>query len=436
MAELGHRVIALDIDEDKVQALQQAVSPIYEMGMDELLAKHRATGRLSFTTSYREALADAEFVFICVGTPSGEDGAPDLRQLHAAVTGIARHLPVDRAVTIVNKSTLPVGTSEAVEESLAEQAAPGVRFRVAVNPEFLREGRAVHDVFHPDRIVIGCADRRTGEALAQLYTGFDCPVLITDPRSAELIKYASNAFLATKISFANELSEFCERVEADISVVTKGMGMDPRIGSGHLVAGLGYGGSCLPKDVDALRSMGRRFNAPMPLLDATRDINSRQRLRFVELVRQAIGDRPGRTAAIWGLAFKEGTDDLRDAPSLEIVARLRETGINVRAYDPQAMGRAMPMLPDVALCPDLYEASRGADAVLLLTSWPEFRDADLLQVARLMRGNAVIDGRNFLDRDMVRSAGLSYRALGVANIGEVSTHARDAGGDSRNAHDG
>ena len=424
LADLGHSIIGVDLDADKVGALQQAVSPIYEVGMDELLATHRRTGRLRFTTSYERALADAEFAFICVGTPPRPDGTPDLSYVRAAVASIAKHLPADRVVTVVNKSTLPVGSVDDVHEWLLAGSPAGARFRVVSNPEFLREGRAVHDVFHPDRIVIGAHDLAAAEAVAGLYVGIDAPVLLTDPRSAELIKYASNAFLATKISFVNQLAELAERVGADVTVISAGMGLDPRIGPGHLWAGLGYGGSCLPKDVAGLASMARTADVAMPLLDAVQDINGRQRRRVVERLDALLDGLVGRRIGIWGLAFKEDTDDLREAPALDIVMLLQAAGVaEIRAYDPQAMGRAMPLLPGVMLCTDVYEAASGVDALILVTPWPDFLDVDLERIAATMRGRLVFDGRNYLRRDDVRRAGLVYAGIGTADIdAHVGTH--------------
>ena len=413
LAELGNRVIAFDIDERKVAGLQQAVSPIFEVGLDEMLAKHRQTNRLSFTTSLAQATEAAEFILICVATPSGPDGALDLSQVNTAALSLAQHLPTDRHVTVVIKSTLPVGSAEEVESLLALHA-PGASFTVLTNPEFLREGRAVYDAFHPVRIVIGSTDPRVAAEFADLYRDLGSPVLFTDRRSAELIKQASNAFLATKISFANQLAELCERVGADVSIVTKGMGLDPRIGAGHLVAGLGYGGSCLPKDVEGLLATAAQVGLDMPLLAAAQEINRRQRLRSVDRMEELLGGLAGRSVGIWGLAFKEGTDDLRDAPAIAMIEDLRARGVaHIRAYDPQAMGWAMPLLADVTLCPDPYETVRDVDALLLTTAWPEFAEADLGRVAGLMRGRVLIDGRGQLTAAAAREAGFEYWAIGI-----------------------
>jgi UDPglucose 6-dehydrogenase len=416
LAELGHRVTGVDVDVQKVNQLQNAVSPIYEAGLDELLVRHRANGRLSFTSDYATGLSSADFIFLCVGTPPGVDGAPDLTQVRDAVAAIGPHLPAGRDVVIVNKSTLPVGSADEVRDLLHRNAPPGARFSVVSNPEFLREGMAVYDVLHPDRIVIGSDDAPAGMAVASLYAGLDCPVLMVDTRSAELIKYASNAFLATKISFANQLAELCEVVGADITVVTAGLGLDPRIGPGHLAAGLGYGGSCLPKDVEGLMHIGRAVGLEMPMLRSVQEINDRQRRRMVERLAQLLGGLRGLRLGIWGLAFKEGTDDLRDAPALEIIQLLADAGVErIQAYDPQAMGRAVPMLSRTTLCPDLYEAARDADAVILVTAWPEFLQADYSRVASVMRGTVVFDGRNALDGAALAHAGLRHHAIGIGS---------------------
>ena len=415
LADLGHRVTAMDIDAHRVDTLQQAVSPIFEEGLDELLAKHRSTNRLRFTTSMARALKGAEFVFLCVATPAGADGAMDLAQVRAATVAIAEGLPADQRVVIVIKSTLPVGTGDEIEE-LMRRHAPAADFTVVSNPEFLREGRAVYDVFHPDRIVIGATEPAAAAALSELYADLPGERIVTDRRSAELIKQASNAFLATKISFANQLAELCERVGADASVVAHGMELDPRIAPGHLSAGLGYGGSCLPKDVEGLRASAAAVGVDMRLLATVQEVNRHQRARIVERLGVVLGGLTGKNIAIWGLAFKEGTDDVRDSPALGIINLLREAGVaNIRAYDPQAMGRAMTLVPVVHLSADPYDAAADADAIVLTTAWPEFGEVDLARVAGLMRGSVLLDGRNQLDEQDVRAAGLQYLGIGRRN---------------------
>lgn len=424
LAELGHVVHAVDIDARRVAGLQQAVSPIFEPGLDDLLAKHRTTDRLRFTTSIGRAMKGAEFVFLCVATPAGANGAMDLSQVRAAAVAVAARLPARTQTVVVIKSTLPVGSADEIE-ALMREHAPAAEFTLITNPEFLREGRAVYDVFHPDRIVIGTNDEGSAAELANLYAGLEATLFVTDRRSAELIKQASNAFLATKISFANQLAELCERVDADVEVVAKGMGLDPRIGAGHLRAGLGFGGSCLPKDVEGLRASAIAAGVDLKLLEAVQEVNRRQRTRTIERLAEALGGLAGKQIGMWGLAFKEDTDDLRDAPALDIIKQLRSMGVSgIRAYDPQAMGAAMLMIPGVELCTDLYAAVRGADAVLLVTPWPEFKEASFGRVEALMRGKVLFDGRNQLDGAAVQAAGLDYWSVGRRHVDAASSPGR------------
>jgi UDPglucose 6-dehydrogenase len=414
LAELGHRVTCLDIDEQKIALLRSGRLPIYEPGLDELVARNVACGRLTFTTCYKEALRDVEFVFIAVNTPAGANGEADLRYVRAAAESIGRALSPDHPhiVTIVNKSTVPIGTGDLVERIVARWAPPGVRFRVVSNPEFLREGAAIHDFMHPDRIVLGAADREAAEAVAELYAVLDCPVLITDLRTAEMIKYASNAFLATKISFINEVASICEQVGADVRKVAEGMGLDRRIGRAFLDAGLGWGGSCFPKDVQALTHMAAVYGAHPQLLRAVTQINRDQRLKVIRWLREALGILDESVIALLGLSFKPNTDDVREAPALDIARMLLQEGAHVRGYDPVAGERARAALPELVVCASALEAVQGADAAVLVTEWDEFRTLDLHVVRSLMRRPVLVDGRNVYSPEAARRAGLEYYAIG------------------------
>ena len=415
-AHLGHAVVGLDIDTAKVARLISGACPIFEPGLDTLLTAQAAAGRLSFTTDYAAAISDADFVFICVNTPPAADGSADLRFVRAAAVAIAAALTPGHRTIVVDKSTMPVGSGDMVHALLGEHAPFGAHFAVVSNPEFLREGAAVHDMLHPDRIVVGSAERAAAEALAALYTPFDTAVLITDLRTAEMIKYAANAFLATRISFINQVSQVCEAVGADVRGVAAGMGMDPRIGPQFLDAGIGFGGSCFPKDVLALAHMAEASGCPPTLLHATLAINRDARRRFVGKITAALGTLAGATIAVWGLAFKPDTDDLREAPSLEIIRELQARGATVRAYDPVAMVAARPLLPNVMMCDDPYEAAQGADAVALITEWSAFKHIDFRRLRETMRRPVLMDGRNLYDAAELRACGFIYDGMGVPPI--------------------
>ncbi len=408
LAELGHQVSCLDIDADKIAALRAGRVPFYEPGLAELVAAMQAAGRIRFTTSYTEAVPGAEFVFIAVNTPAGAEGQADLMAVRSAVRALA---PLLRpGAVIVNKSTVPIGTGDLVAWLVARHTR--VPFSVVSHPEFLREGSALADFRHPDRMVFGSPDRAAAERVAALYGQLSCPVIITDIRTAEMIKYASNAFLATRISFINEIAAICERLGADVTEVARGMGYDRRIGHHFLQAGIGWGGSCFPKDVRALIHMAAASGSHPQLLRAVVEINHDQRLRVVQKLQVLLGSLEERVVALWGLAFKPNTDDLRNAPALELAELLRHAGCLLRAYDPVAMERARALLPGVTLCGDAYEAASGADAVVLVTEWDEFRRLDLARVRALMRTPVLVDGRNALDPAAVRACGIVYAGVG------------------------
>ncbi len=409
-ADLGNSVRGVDIDAEKVAKLREGIVPIYEPGLNELIRRNLEAGRLHFTTDYAEAIPDSEFVFICVGTPSTVDGDADMRAVRAAAEAIGRHL---RGHTIiVNKSTMPIGSGDFVSTLIEQVKPPDATFAVVSNPEFLREGSAVHDVFHPSRIVLGAEDREAAERVAELYRVLNAPILITDRRTAEMIKYASNAILATRISFINEIAQICEQVGADVKVVAQGMGYDPRIGPLFLEAGLGFGGSCFPKDVRALAYMAEEVGCHPQLLHAVLEINQDQRRRFVRKLQELLGDLHGRPLALWGLAFKQDTDDVRESPALDVLRMLLQRGAVVTAYDPAAMANAAREVPEARYVPDPYTAVTGADALLIATPWNEFKQADLRRVRELMRTPIILDGRNIYEPAEVRSLGFIYIGVG------------------------
>lgn len=409
-ADLGNNVVGIDIDERKIKLLMQGISPIYEPGLDELIGRNLKAGRLRFTSCYEEAIPDAEFVFICVGTPSSFNGEADMRAVRSAAEMTGRTMTGHTIV--INKSTMPIGSGDLVTSIINEVKAQEVTFAVVSNPEFLREGSAVQDVFRPSRIVLGAADRAAADRVAELYSAVKAPVVITDRRTAEMIKYASNAILATRISFINEIAQICEQLGADVKVVAEGMGHDPRIGPLFLDAGIGFGGSCFPKDVKALAYMGAEAGCHPQMLHAVLEINQDQRRRFVHRLQELLGNLHGKPIAVWGLAFKQDTDDIRESPSLDVLRMLVQRGALVRAYDPAAMENAKAEIPEPEYFDNPYDAVRGADALLVLTPWNEFKQADLAKAAELMRTPLLLDGRNLYEPDDVRQLGFQYAGVG------------------------
>ena len=402
LANLGHRVRLGEVDPDRVAALERGEVPIYEQGLADLLSRARERELISFHNSNVEAVRGARFVFLCLPTPEGEDGRADLRFVHQVIDELAPE--VDEGAIFVIKSTVPPGTVADLRKRLADM---GSAAHIVSHPEFLREGRAVEDFLEPDRIVIGAYDDEDAEAVAALYRSIDAPVVKTDPTSAEMIKYASNAFLATKISFINEIANICEALGADVEEVAVGMGYDHRIGSHFLQPGPGYGGSCFPKDTSALIAVAEDAGYEFQLLRAVIEADHQQRRRVAEKVRQAAGGGlRGRRIGMWGVAFKAGTDDVRESPALRIAALLRDEGADVVAYDPEATTTSVEMVADPV------EAARDADVLLVTTEWPEFLTVDMGEVAKVMRGHRVVDARNLLDPSTVRAAGLDYWGLG------------------------
>jgi UDPglucose 6-dehydrogenase len=410
LADLGNRVVVLDTDERKCDALRRGVIPIYEPQLEDLVRRNVQAGRLSFTTDYAEAIPRSDIAFIAVGTPSGTVGLADLQYVEAAARSIAQ--AATGPLIVVNKSTVPIGTGDLVASILRENSHGEVPFAVVSNPEFLREGSAINDFMKPDRVVLGSSDEVAAEAIAELYGPLNCPILVTDLRTAEMIKYASNAFLATKISFINEIANICAELGADVTQVAQGMGLDKRIGRSFLEAGLGWGGSCFPKDVSALIAMAANHGAHPQLLRAVTEINYDQRRRVVVDLLRSLGSLRGRTIGILGLAFKPNTDDMRESPATEIIALLQTEGAQVKAYDPVAMDNARRYLTKVTYGKDAYDTAQDCDALVVVTDWNEFKHLDMELVRQAMRHPVLVDGRNIYDPKQMRALGFDYTGIG------------------------
>ena len=412
-ADLGNHVVCLDVDETRIERLKQNIMPIYEPGLEQVVSQNVRAGRLSFTTDYAAALEGAEFAFIAVGTPSGVDGEADLQYVRSVAESIADL--VDHPIVVVNKSTVPVGTGDWVSDIiLRRRAGKPLDFSVVSNPEFLREGSALNDFMYSDRVVLGSTSIEAAQKVASLYISLRCPIMITDLRTAEMIKYASNAFLATRISFINEIANICEELGADVREVARGMGLDKRIGPAFLDAGLGWGGSCFPKDVKALAHMAVLHGTQPQLLQAVMDINRNQRRRVVLKLRRALGGLDQKVIAVLGVSFKPNTDDIREAPALEVIHLLENEGASIQAYDPQAMQVAAATLPRVKMCETPYKALEGADALVLATEWNEFKQLDFQKILQIMRRPIIMDARNLWDADRLRAMGFTYFGVGRA----------------------
>ena len=409
-ADLGNRVVALDTDRERIAGLKRGQMPIYEPGLEELVARNVAAERLSFTTSYEEAIREAEFVFIAVGTPGGTEGEADLKHIRQAAESIAQAMIAP--LIIVNKSTVPVGTGDWVADIIKSHQKGSIPFSVVSNPEFLREGAAISDFMQPSRTVLGCTDPRAAEKVAQLHLPLRAPIMITDLRTAEMIKYASNAFLATKISFINEIANICEALGADIKEVATGMGYDPRINQHFLEAGLGYGGSCFPKDVKALAYMAGEKGRHPQLLQAVMEINDDRLSLLVEKTRQVLGDLDGKVIGLLGLTFKPNTDDLREAPALQVAQMLSDLGARLRAYDPVGMDRAAELVPEIEMASDPYAMAEGCDAIVVCTEWNEFLQLDFQRIQDRMRQPVIVDGRNIYDPKQMARLGFKYLGFG------------------------
>ncbi|CAM0998574.1 UDP-glucose 6-dehydrogenase [Rhodanobacter sp. Root179] len=420
LAEMGNKVVCVDIDAGKVERLKHGEIPIFEPGLEAIVRRNHAGGRLDFTTDAAPAIAHAELIFIAVGTPPDEDGSADLQYVQAVARTIGRHL--DHYAVVVNKSTVPVGTADRVREAVAGELKARnatVEFDVVSNPEFLKEGAAVEDCLRPDRIVVGTSSARAVAVLRKLYAPFNRNhdrMVVMDERSAELTKYAANAMLATKISFMNEIANIAERVGADVELVRQGIGSDPRIGYSFIYPGAGYGGSCFPKDVQALERTAHAYGYDARLLGAVEAVNRQQKGKLFELIsRHFDGQLVGRTIALWGLAFKPNTDDMREAPSRRLMELLWEAGASVRAFDPEARAETQRLYgdrADLVLCGDAMEAVQGADVLAVVTEWKAFRSPDFAAVRGALAEPAIFDGRNLYDPAVVEEAGLAYYGIG------------------------
>lgn len=409
-ADLGNRVIALDINAKRIEGLKNGVMPIYEPGLEELVRRNVKAGRLTFTTSYTEGLKGTEYAFIAVGTPSAVNGEADLQYVAAAARSIAENMT--EPLVIINKSTVPIGTGDWVADIVTKHQPKPVDFTVVSCPEFLREGSAISDFISPHRTVIGSLHREAAEKVAQLHLPLRAPILITDLRTAEMIKYASNAFLATKISFINEVADICEALGADVKEVAAGMGYDKRIGSAMLDAGLGWGGSCFPKDVKALAFMAEEKGLNPRILHSVMEVNYDRRKETIKHVEALLGGLKGKTVGLLGLAFKPNTDDMREAPSIDIVAGFIQAGATVRAFDPVAMEVARGILPAVEMFEDPYQMAKGCDALVVVTEWNEFKQLDLERIKGLLNKPVIFDGRNIYDPARMKALGFTYRGVG------------------------
>lgn len=410
-ADMGNDVICVDKDETKVRSLGEGRIPFYEPGLEEIVKRNLDDQRLSFTSNVAEAVQKADVIFIAVGTPPKSDGETDLSQVEDAARSIG--LAMDRYKVIVNKSTVPVGTGNLVRNIIDSVKKDGAKFDVVSNPEFLREGSAVQDSLSPDRVVIGAPNQQVAVTLMELYASLGCPMLITDVYSAEIIKYASNAFLAMKISFANAIADLCECTGADVMHVINGMGHDHRIGHHHLQPGLGYGGSCFPKDVDSLIHTSRTLGYDFRLLQSVADINRDRIARFVKRIENVMGSVEGKTFGLFGLSFKPDTDDMREAKSIEVIEHLLSRNAKIRAYDPAAMENARQIFEDrIEYVGNAYEAAGGADAVILLTEWREFKLLNLERIRDSMKAPVLFDGRNLYNPDRMKKLGFRYYGVG------------------------
>ena len=410
LADLGHNVVCVDNDKKKIDTLKKGSIPFYEKGLEQMIERNKKAKRLLFISSIKEGVKKSLVVFICVGTPSKANGEADLSYVEHVAKEIARSLSSYRL--IVEKSTVPVETGKWVEHTIKINVRKKIKFDIASNPEFLREGSAIEDFMRPDRIVIGVQSNKAKKILLELYKTIKAEVVVTDIKSAELIKHASNSFLAAKISFINSVANVCEHTGADITKVAYGMGLDQRIGKGFLEAGIGYGGSCFPKDVDAFMHISGKLGYDFGILKAARKVNEEQKALFVRKIEEALWIVKGKTIGVLGLAFKPNTDDMRSAPSIDIINSLRESGARIKAYDPQATKNARSILKGVTFCKDPYEVAKASDAIAIITEWHEFRVMDLKRIKKLMKNPLIIDGRNIFDPERMQRLGFRYISIG------------------------
>jgi len=409
-ADLGNDVTCVDKIKEKIDSLNKGIMPIYEPGLEEMVKRNVVDNRLFFSTDLHGAVEKAEIIFICVGTPSKDNGETDLSFVEDAAKGIAKS--INGYKIVVNKSTVPVGTGDFVRKVIEKNKTHNTDFNVVSNPEFLREGSAIVDALSPDRIIIGASTKQVAVKLLELYASIGKPMLITDVYSAEIIKYASNSFLAMKISFINAMADICELTGANITDVTKGVGYDSRIGHAFLNAGLGFGGSCFPKDIQSLVHIAERFSYDFKLLKDVLDINEERVPHFVKNIKDRMGELRGKVVGILGLSFKPDTDDMRDAKSVEIINMLFNEGAVIKAYDPVAMENAKGILPAIKYCVNAYEVSEGAEALIIITEWREFKLLNMERIKNLMRKPAIFDGRNIYDAERTRKMGFEYYSIG------------------------
>jgi UDPglucose 6-dehydrogenase len=411
LAEVGHEVYGVDSNADKIAMLHRGEVPIYEPGLGELIAKNMANGRLTFGTETAECVRRADIIFICVNTPPKPNGQADLRYVELAARTIAQAM--DSYKILVDKSTVPVHTGEKVRETVKRHHEQDLEFDIVSNPEFLREGSAVADAMHPDRIVVGVTSERAAQAMRELYEPFGAPIIVTDIESAEIIKHACNSFLAMKISFINSIAAICEAAGANVDKVVEGMSLDARIGGRFLHAGIGYGGSCFPKDVSAFIHISDELGYDFEILKAVEQVNAEQRRRFVKKIEETLWVVGEKTIGVLGLAFKPNTDDMRNAPSIDIIRALQKEGATIRAYDPVAVENAREILDEnVQFCADPYEVADGADALVIVTEWDEFRELDLERIRGLLAQPIIIDGRNIFDPARMAELGFTYKSIG------------------------
>jgi len=409
-AELGNKVICVDNDPEKIALLKKLKMPFYEKGLDKMVRKNSAAGRLVFTDSIKYAVKKSLVIFICVGTPPRVGGEADLSYIENVAAQIAKNMASYRL--IIEKSTVPVETGSWIERTVKIAGKKGIKFDVASNPEFLKEGTAIEDFMHPDRIVIGAETRKAKDILARLYSPINAEIVVTDIKSAELIKHASNSFLATKISFINSIANICEKTGADIEKVSYGMGLDHRINKAFLKSGIGYGGFCFPKDLDAFIHISEKMGYDFSILKAVRKVNEGQKSIFLKKIEKELWILKDKSIGVLGLSFKPNTDDMRFAPSIDIIDSLTARGARVRAYDPRAMEKAANVLKGVTFCKDIYEVARSSDALLILTEWKEFKDMNLSRVKKLLKNPLIIDGRNIFDPAKMHKLGFKYISIG------------------------
>jgi UDPglucose 6-dehydrogenase len=415
LAEINHNVTCIDTDVDKVEKMKQGLSPIYEPGLEDLMKKNINRGTLKFTDNHVEGFSRAEIIIIAVGTPQLPDGSANLQYVEEVARLIGEHVTQD--VIVVTKSTVPVGTNDFIKKTILKNLKNEVQIKIASNPEFLREGSAIHDTFNGDRIVIGTEDIETANILEEMYKPFGLPVFKTDIYSSEMIKYASNAFLATKISFINEIANICEKLGANVEDVANGMGMDNRIGRAFLNAGIGYGGSCFPKDTNALVQIADGVQHDFHLLKSVIEVNNNQQRLLIQKIKDRFGDLEGKTAALLGLAFKPNTDDMREAASIVLAHELVKLGVNIKAYDPIAIDNAKKHLPpQVNYTSTTLEALDGADFAIIVTEWEEFKNLDLTRLKELLKDPILFDGRNCFDLHQVKAAKIEYHSVGRPSV--------------------